>query len=49
LQGSSGNTDIREQTCGHIGGRRGQGKLREEHGDRSMTICKIDSKWEFAA
>ena len=36
LQGSNANADIREQTCGHSGGRRGGDKLREEHGDIYM-------------
>ena len=38
----------REQTCEHSGGRRGWDALSEEHGYIHMTICKIDSQWEFA-
>ena len=36
MQGSSANADIREETCGHSGGRRGEDKLREKHGDIYM-------------
>ena len=39
---------LREQTCGHRGGRRGWDKLKDYHGNIYITICKIDSKWEFA-
>ena len=38
----------REQACEHSGGRRGWEKLREEHGNICVTICKIDSQWEFS-
>ena len=38
----------REQTCGHSVGGRGWDELREQHGDMLITICKIDSQWEFA-
>ena len=38
----------REQTSGHRGGRRGWDEWREQHGNIHLTICKIDSKWEFA-
>ena len=38
----------RKQTCGHSGGRRGRDELREQHGNIHITICKIDSQWEFA-
>ena len=38
----------REQTCGHSGGRRGWDELREQHGNIHITICKIESPWEFA-
>ena len=39
---------LREQTCGHRGGRRGWDKLKDYHGNIYITICKLDSKWEFA-
>ena len=38
----------RKQACEHSGGRRGWEKLREEHGNICVTICKIDSQWEFS-
>ena len=38
----------RAQTCGHSRGRRGWDELREYHGSTYITICEIDSKWEFA-
>ena len=38
----------REQICGHSGGCRGWDKLRQQHGNIYITICKIDSYWEFA-
>ena len=34
----------REQTCGHSGGRREWDRLREQHGNILITICKIDSE-----
>ena len=38
----------REQGCGHSGGRRGWGKLREKHGNNYITVCEVDSQWKFA-
>ena len=38
----------REQTCEHSEGERGWDKLREQHGNIYVTVCKIDSQWEFA-
>ena len=38
----------REQICGHSVGRRGRDKLREQHGNIHITICKIDRQWEIA-
>ena len=38
----------REQICGHSCGSRGWDKSREQHGNIYITICKIDSQWEFA-
>ena len=38
----------REWTCGPSGRRRRWDKLREEHGNIYITICEIDTKWEFA-
>ena len=43
MQGSSGETDI-EQTYGH--GERV--RCMERNMETSITICKIDSQWEFA-
>ena len=37
-----------EQACEHSGGRRGWGKLREEHGNMCITIRKTDGQWEFS-
>ena len=37
-----------KQTCGHSGGRGEWDELREYHGNTSITICNIDSKWECA-
>ena len=47
LQGSNGNTDI-NRLVDYRGARREWGKLREQSGNIYITICKIDSKWEFA-
>ena len=38
----------RERTCGPSGRRRRWDKLREEHGNIYITICEIDTRWEFA-
>ena len=38
----------KEQTCVHWMGRRGWGKLREQYENTQITMCKIDSKWEFS-
>ena len=38
----------REQTCGNSWGRRGWDKWTEWYGNICITICKIDSRWEFA-
>ena len=38
----------KEQTCGPSGGRRGWDELRDERGNVSITIRKIDDQWEFA-
>ena len=37
----------KEQTFGLSGRRRGWNDLKEQHWDRYITICKIDSQWEF--
>ena len=37
----------KEQTFGHSGGRRGWDDLREWLWNIHITICKIDSQWEF--
>ena len=38
----------REQTCGH-GGRGGEGEMYgESNMETYITICKIDSQWQFA-
>ena len=36
-----------KQTCGH-GGRRGHEEWREQHENKDVTTCKVDSQWEFA-
>ena len=38
----------REQTGEHSVGRRGWDGSREQHGNIHMTVCRIDSRWEFA-
>ena len=38
----------REQACGHSEGRKGWDELREQNRNIYITICKIDSQWEFA-
>ena len=37
-----------EQTFGHSEGRRGWDEWREQRGNVYITICKVDSQWEFA-
>ena len=48
FQGSNGETDIREQTYG----KEGRGGESEMYGESKVetyiTVCKIDSQWEFA-
>ena len=47
LQGNNGET-YREQTYGH-GERGGKGEMcRKSNMETYITICKIDSHWEFA-
>ena len=47
LQGSNGETDI-ENTYGH-GERGGEGEMYgKSNMETYITICKIDSQWEFA-
>ena len=46
--GQQGKQRHREQTCGRSWGRRGWDESREQHGNIYITICKVDSKWEFA-
>ena len=36
-----------EQMCGHSGRMRGWDELREQDGSICITMCKIDSQWEF--
>ena len=36
------------QTCGHSVGRSGWNKWIEQNGKIYITLCKIDSQWEFA-
>ena len=48
MQGSDGNADIKNRPVATVGEGEG-GAHRQEHGDRSMTACKIGSKWGFAA
>ena len=48
LQGNSENSNKVNRTCGHSEGRRGWDKLRKQHGNIYITICKLDNKWEFA-
>ena len=38
----------REQTCGHIGGRRGWGKWAGKQCRIYTSMCEIDSYWEAA-
>ena len=40
----------REQTYGHeVGGEEGEGKMYgESNMETYITMCKIDSQWEFA-
>ena len=47
MQGSIGETDIENR---HVhGGRGGEGKIYgESNMETYITICKIDSQWEFA-
>ena len=48
MQDSSGETDIEKQTYGH-GDRGGEGEMyRKSNMETYITICKIDSQWEFA-
>ena len=44
----AGQQEHREQTCGHSIGRSGWDKWIEQNGKIYITICKIDSQWEFA-
>ena len=44
LQGSNGGNRHREQTYGH-GERGGEGEM---YGESYITVCKIDSQWEFS-
>ena len=37
-----------EQNCGHSGERRRWDDLRGRHGNTHVSICEIDSQWEFA-
>ena len=37
----------REQTFGHSRGERRQDDLGKEHGNMYITICKVESQWEF--
>ena len=48
LQGSSGDTDIREQTYGHGGGEQRGWDVRKSDMETYITICKTDSQWNFA-
>ena len=47
LQGSSGDVDTENKLVNTVG-ERGWDKLREQHGNVYITICKIDSQWEVA-
>jgi len=48
LQGSIGETDI-ESRLMDMGERGGEGEMYgESNMETYMTICKIDSQWEFA-
>ena len=47
LQGSNGDADT-ENSYGLSIRRRGWDELREDHGNIYITMCEIDSQWEFA-
>jgi len=48
LQGNNGDTDIENRLMGMVSGEEGDSGM---HGDSNtetcITICKIDSQWEF--
>ena len=48
MQGSNGDADLENKLVDTEGERRGWDKLKDYHGNIYITICKIDSKWEFA-
>ena len=49
MQGSNGETDLENRLSDTVGFGEGEGEM---YGERIMetyiTICKIDSQWEFA-
>ena len=49
LQGSNGETDIENRLMDTRGGEEGEGEMYGESNiEIYNTICKIDSRWEFA-
>ena len=49
MQGSSGETDIENRLMDMEGWEEGEGEMYGEGNmETYITICKIDSQWEFA-